>query len=119
MVLTEKESRFLVGSLVQVRLLQAQLLNFMLGSKAPISLTLGQLGSALIADTTTHTGPYGAIQALATTVVDTLVSGKLADGTTACMTGTLTGFTIPVGAVIYGIFTSIKLTSGVVIAYKI
>jgi hypothetical protein len=69
-------------------------------------------GAVYIADTTTVSGKFGAIQALEATV---LASATAADD----ITGTLTSMPIPVGATIYGIFTAVKLTSGKVLAYRI
>lgn len=70
------------------------------------------LGAVYIADTTTVSGKFGAIQALEASV---LASGTLSDD----ITGTLTSLPIPVGTTIYGVFTAVKLTSGKVLAYRI
>jgi hypothetical protein len=70
------------------------------------------LGAVYIADTTTISGKFGAIQALEATV---LASGTVSSD----ITGTLTSLPIPVGTTIYGIFTAVKLTSGKVLAYKL
>jgi hypothetical protein len=71
------------------------------------------VGAEYISDTAAHAGRFGAITALEATVL----SG---DTTTADVTGnSIASLPIPVGATIYATFTSIKLTSGKVFAYKI
>lgn len=92
----------------------------MLGQQAPQSLALGQLGSIFINDTSAHTGRWGRIYCVAACTFTILTSGKLADGTTDCMTGSaLTGIALAAGQEIQGIFTAITLASGKVIAYNI
>jgi hypothetical protein len=71
------------------------------------------LGADYISGTTTFTGKYGAITAVAAAVLDT---GTVAADYTGDALATMP---IPVGTTIYGIFTTIKLSSGKVIAYKI
>lgn len=83
-----------------------------------ISETLGLNGSTYITDTATHTGTFGIIQALSDTVISALVSATFTDGT-AVMTGTLAAISLPAGVSLYGSFTSVKLTSGVVVAYNL
>lgn len=56
-------------------------------------------------------GPWGAIQATATAVVD-VTSGNWTDGDAS------TAVDVPAGTTIYGNFTAISLTSGKIIAYK-
>lgn len=82
----------------------------MLGQSAPISQTLGQLGSDFLSDTQAHTGTWGMIQCISACTFTTLTS--------AIMAGTLTDITLAAGMVIYGKFTAITLASGSVIAYK-
>jgi hypothetical protein len=69
----------------------------------------GQLGSIYIDDTAAHTGTFDALQALEATVV-------------AALTGNMTDFTagmpIPAGSIVYGVFTSVTLTSGKIVAYN-
>jgi len=84
----------------------------------PVSSSLGRRGSTYITDTNAHTGTFGCIQALAATVIATLVSGTDHAGS-AVMSGTLTNVPLPAGVSIYGSFTSITLTSGTVVAYNL
>lgn len=95
----------------------------MRGTSAPISMSVGQLGSLLIADGDPHTGNFGIIYALQATVIAELISSTAADGNplhvNAAGSGTWATVPLPAGAAIYGHFTSITLTSGTVIAYNI
>jgi hypothetical protein len=71
------------------------------------------LGAEYIDDTAAHAGKFGAITALAATVVS---------GDTVALDysgNSIASMPIPAGTTIYGIFTSVKLTSGKVVAYKI
>jgi hypothetical protein len=70
-------------------------------------------GADYISGTTAFTGKYGAITAVAAAVLDT---GTVAADYTGDALATMP---IPVGTTIYGVFTTIKLSSGKVIAYKI
>ena len=88
------------------------------------NLSLGQNGSVYIDDDDIHTGPFVAITAIedsgvdasdCTNIENTMVDG--ASGTTGATTMT-TDFTIPKGVTIYGLFESIELDSGKVLAYK-
>lgn len=90
----------------------------MLGNQAPQSLALGQLGSSFFNDTGAHTGSWGIIYALSDATFTTLTAGKLADGKTACMSGTLSSITLKAGQSLYGLFTAITLAGGSVIAYN-
>ena len=90
-----------------------------LGQGAPTSEALGQLGSDFIGDTNPYTGQWGIIYCLTACTFSTLTSGKLADGSTSCMSGTLTGISLSPGMSIYGIFTAITLASGKIVAYKV
>ena len=65
-----------------------------------------------IAGTDAKTGRFGAIQFKEDTVVDSIT----ADSYTG---DSLDGETFVARTVIYGVFTSIQLTSGAVIAYKL
>lgn len=69
----------------------------------------GEGGSVYIDDTAAHAGPFDAIQALEATVVNALIGN---------MDDFAAGMPLPAGAVIFGLFSSITLTSGKVIAYK-
>jgi hypothetical protein len=67
-------------------------------------------GAIYITNTTARTGRFWAITALEATVVNT--------DTVADYRGdSISALPIPVGTTIYGNFTSIKLTSGKVLAY--
>ena len=69
-----------------------------------------QLGTEYISDTEAHAGPFCRLYALAATVVASAegnVSGN-----------TFTAVPIPAGGAIDGIFTSVTLTSGKIVAYK-
>ncbi len=90
----------------------------MLGQGAPQALALGQLGSRFINDTTSFTGQWGVIQCIAACTFTTLTSGKRADGKTDVMLGSLADITLAAGQEIRGLFTTIKLASGSVIAYE-
>lgn len=80
------------------------------GVKEAGNLAFGQVGFSVIADTDAHTGTFYAIKAVnANAVVHTAVSA-IGDN--------LSTITILEGDIIYGNFTSIKLTSGKVLAYE-
>ncbi len=91
----------------------------MLGKNAPQSLALGQLGSIFIDDTNLHTGDFGVIYCIATCTFTTLTSGKLHDGVTPCMSGTLEGIALSAGMHLSGRFSAIKLATGKVVAYNL
>ena len=74
------------------------------------NISVGAFGATVISDTSTVNGDYQAIQVLADVIIDSI--------TMANLTGTLTGFTIDAGTIIFGDIASIKLTSGTVIMYK-
>ncbi len=70
-------------------------------------------GAEYIDDTTAHAGKFGAITAVAAAVLDgATVAADYTGNSIASMP-------IPAGTTIYGVFTSVKLTSGKVIAYKL
>jgi len=75
------------------------------------NLSLGQNGCILIDDDVEHTGPYVAITALTDAVVDV-------DQCDMSWIDDVADFTIPKGVTIFGLFASIELDSGTVIAYK-
>ena len=91
----------------------------MFGSQAPQSEVVGQLGSTYIEDTNVHTGTFGIIYCLTACTFTTLTSGTLPDGSTTVMQGTLANITLSPGMAIYGLFTTITLASGHVIAYNV
>lgn len=67
-------------------------------------------GAVYIATTTASNGRYWAITALEATVINTATVADYKGDSISAMP-------IPVGTTIYGNFTSIKLTSGKVLAY--
>ena len=71
-------------------------------------------GGVFIADTTAQTGPFIAIQALAAAVIDGGTGGTASGD----LLGTLDNMPIPVGTMISGTFSVVKLKSGSVIAYR-
>ena len=75
------------------------------------NLGLGQAGVILIDDTDAHTGPFIAITALEDAAVDISECDM-------SYIEDVADFTIPKGATIYGVFTSIELDSGKVLAYN-
>lgn len=93
----------------------------MLGQGAPHSMELGQLGSNLISDTTERTGDWGVIQAMADTVFAKLGSTTVRKGDDSAVVADtdFATLTLYAGDRLFGRFSLIKLTSGVVIAYKI
>lgn len=76
----------------------------------PVNVINGMNGSRRVADTTTATGTFNAIYCNADTVFHTL---------TGTYAGTVTGITHSAGKWIYGIFTTVKLTSGDVDVYNL
>ena len=80
--------------------------------------TLGGKGFEFIADTFEHVAPNGMVY-IALQVVDDAELDSYETEPDGLITGsTLTGELLPVGFVLYGRYTSVKLTSGKVIAYK-
>jgi len=75
------------------------------------NLIIGRVGSNLLNDTSVHTGKWFAITIISDAIFTTLTSSNL--------TGSTTGITFPAGIQIYGDFTTITLTSGTVLAYKV
>ena len=69
---------------------------------------MGQFGSVVIADTTATAGTFCAIYALADTVINAATVSNVSG---------ISGITLSAGQWLYGWFTSIKLTSGSVVAY--
>jgi len=75
----------------------------------PVNVINGMNGSRRVADTTTFNGNFNAIYINAATVFDTL---------TGTYAGTVTGVTHAAGKWIYGLFTTVKLTSGDIDLYN-
>jgi hypothetical protein len=85
---------------------------------ADVTLTaIGQKGAILLTDTTQVTGNFRKIQALTATIFTTLTSDITKNGTTTPAAGADFG-TLAAGHIIYGKFTTVKLTSGIAILYK-
>ena len=79
---------------------------------SPISYDLqGQGGGIVISDTDTYTGNFRWIQVVSDCVIYDIASSNIVSASD------LASVTIPSGVGIGGRFTSIQLTSGVVIAY--
>jgi hypothetical protein len=72
----------------------------------------GQVGFELITDTSAHTGRFFRLYALEATVINT-ATVQNASG------NTFSAVPIPAGGAIDGLFTSVTLTSGKVVAYKL
>jgi hypothetical protein len=69
-------------------------------------------GAEYISDTEPHTGRFGKICALEDTVIATLVAEDYTGNA-------LTSVTLNATAELYGVFTSIDLASGSVVAYRL
>lgn len=82
-------------------------------SSSSSNVLLGAKGAVIITDTAVHTGPFYSFKAISQCVVDTAVLES-------SVTGSLNGLTILAGdtVMLYRI-TSIKLTSGAGVAYKV
>ena len=79
--------------------------------------SLAGKGFDVIADTAAHTPTGGDCYCAIHFLTDTVISAYVASAK-APVAGTLTGVTFNAGAVIYGKFTSITLTSGSLLAYN-
>ena len=79
---------------------------------------LGQAGAKFISDNAVHSGSFVAIQCLEETVFNVLTPADTTNGygVGSYNGNTMASETIPAGATIYGRWTSIDLTSGLVIA---
>lgn len=73
---------------------------------------VGQVGFELITDTSAHTGRFFRLYALEASVINT-ATVQNASG------NTFSAVPIPAGGAIDGLFTSVTLTSGKVVAYKL
>jgi len=80
---------------------------------------MGQAGAKFISDNAEHTGSFIAIQCLEDTVFATLTPSDTTNGygVGSYNGNTMASETIPAGIVIYGRWTTVDLTSGLVIAY--
>ena len=81
--------------------------------------SLGQAGAKFIKDTEEHTGTFVAITMLEDTIFTTLTPDDTANGygVGSYNGNNMSGETIPQGVTIYGRWTTVDLTSGLVIAY--
>jgi hypothetical protein len=93
---------------------------------------LGRYGSIWVAQTTSYTAPTGTFFCAMTFVSATIFAslgldavpypgsvGATVNTTFAGASSGLAGMTFPAGCTIYGMWTSIHLTSGALIAYKV
>jgi len=74
---------------------------------------LGEHGSDLIQDTNQHNGVWYAI-----TIIEAATMTTLTD-VTQSLVGVLTSISFAAGVTMHGIFTTITLSDGAVIAYKL
>lgn len=77
------------------------------------NIEMGQGGATFFSDTTSRDGTWRMIYHITATVYTTLTCGIAIDGST--FPGS---FSFPADSVICGYFTTIKLASGAVLAYK-
>lgn len=77
----------------------------------------GQKGAILLTDTTSVTGNFRKIQALTNTAFTTLTSNITKNGDSTAAVAADFG-TLAAGQIIYGKFTTVKLTSGIALLYK-
>ena len=80
---------------------------------------MGQAGGKFISDNATHSGSFVAIQCLEDTVFAALTPYDTGAGygVGSYNGNSMASETIPAGTVIYGRWTTVDLTSGLVIAY--
>ena len=82
---------------------------------------LGQAGVILIDDTNAQTGPFVAVTALSSAIIDvsecdvSFIEHRDSSGDADALPATIT---IPTGVTIYGRFESIELDEGSVLAYR-
>ena len=83
------------------------------------NVALGQAGAKFISDTAVHSGTFVAITMLEDTVFNALTPTDTTNGygVGSYNGNTMSSETIPQGVTIYGRWSSIDLTSGLVIAY--
>ena len=83
------------------------------------NVALGQAGAKFISDTAEHTGSFVAITMLEDTIFATLTPSDTTSGygVGSYNGNTMATETIPQGLTIYGRWTTVDLTSGLVIAY--
>ena len=83
------------------------------------NIGLGQAGAKFIKDTAGHTGSFVAITMLEDTIFATLTPADTSNGygVGSYNGNSMASETIPQGVTIYGRWTTVDLTSGMVIAY--
>jgi hypothetical protein len=83
------------------------------------NVALGQTGAKFISDTESHSGTFVAITMLEDTVFNALTPTDTTNGygVGSYNGNTMASETIPQGVTIYGRWSTIDLTSGLVIAY--
>jgi len=83
------------------------------------NVALGQAGAKFISDTESHSGTFVAITMLEDTVFNALTPTDTSNGygVGSYNGNTMASETIPQGVTIYGRWSTIDLTSGLVIAY--
>jgi len=83
------------------------------------NVALGQAGAKFISDTESHSGTFVAITMLEDTVFNALTPTDTTNGygVGSYNGNTMASETIPQGVTIYGRWSTIDLTSGLVIAY--
>lgn len=83
------------------------------------NLGLGQLGAKFISDTAEHTGTFVAITTLEETVFAVLTPEDTVNGygVGSYNGNTMASETLPAGVTIFGRWTTIDLTSGLIVAY--
>ena len=80
--------------------------------------SLGGKGFEFISDTAEHVAPEGKVYIALQVVSDAVIASYKTDEGAKITGNDFTGESLPVGFVLYGRYTSIKLASGKVIAYK-
>ena len=78
---------------------------------------LGFFGTRIIDDTTAQTGTWTVIEAVSDTIFTTLTSDITYNSPSTVATGANVGI-LPAGSRLYGLFTTITLASGKILAYK-
>tara|TARA_R100001086_G_scaffold91699_1_gene45425 strand:+ start:256 stop:501 length:246 start_codon:yes stop_codon:yes gene_type:complete len=70
----------------------------------------------IITDTNTHTGRFGKIHALSQAVIETMVAENITENGSS---NTITSVVLKQNVEVEGVITSIKLSSGELIAYRL
>lgn len=87
----------------------------------PVSQSLARHGAILVNTTGLVTARFGTIYAISSIEIEALVSENLPDGTPYFRdeegSGTINGLDLYAGQSIFGLWSSIKLTSGVCVIY--